>query len=92
MGSVGRVIIRGMDSLAKFIAAIVSVIVLAASLFVGAVVALVVLGFVAIGWAIFAFQLWRTRRRMRNAEAKSPSSTTVEGDYRVLHDSREDRE
>lgn len=81
-----------MDSLAKFIAAFVSIIVLAASLFVGAVVALVVLGFVAIGWAIFAFRLWRERRRMRNADATSSTATTVDGDYRVVHDSREDRD
>lgn len=92
MGVVGRVIIHGMDSLAKFIAAIVSVLVLAASLFVGAVVALVVLGFVAIGWAVFAFRLWQARRRVRNTEAASSTSTTVDGDYRVVHDSREDRE
>ncbi len=91
MGLVGRVIIHGMDSLAKFIAALVSVIVLAASLFVGAVVALVVLGFVAIGWAVFAFRMWQARRRVRSAEASS-SSTTVDGDYRVVHDSREEKD
>lgn len=81
-----------MDSLAKFIAALVSLIVLAASLFVGAVVALVVLGFVAIGWAVFAFRMWQARRRVRNAEEKNPSTTTVDGDYRVVHDSREEKD
>jgi antibiotic biosynthesis monooxygenase (ABM) superfamily enzyme len=81
-----------MDSLAKFIAAVISVIVLAASLFVGAVVALVVLGFVAIGWAVFAFRMWQARRRVRNAEVDASSSTTVDGDYRVVHDSREDKD
>ena len=81
-----------MDSLAKFIAALVSIVILVASLFVGAVVALVVLGFVAIGWAVFAFRMWQARRRVRNAEAHAASKTTIDGDYRVVHDSREDKD
>lgn len=81
-----------MDSLAKFIAALVSIIVLAASLFVGAIVALVVLGFLAIGWAVFAFRMWQARRRVRGTEAASPSTTTVDGDYRVVDDSRQERD
>ena len=78
-----------MHPIARFIAAILSVVVLATSLFVGAVVALVVLGLVAIGWLVFAFRMWRLRRATPPA---SSTSTTVEGDYRVVHDRREDRD
>ena len=84
-----------MHPIARFIAAIVSVVLLAASLFVGAVVALVMLGLVAVGWLVFAFRTWRLRHAAPNGQAppSGPSSnTTIEGDYRVVRDPREDRD
>ena len=84
-----------MHPIARFIAAIVSVVLLAASLFVGAVVALVMLGLVAVGWLVFAFRMWRLRRDAERGQGppSGPSSnTTIEGDYRVVRDPREDRD
>ena len=68
-----------------------SVVVLVISLFVGAVVALVALGFVAVGWAVFAFRTWQLKRQV-SRDRPDAGSTTIEGDYRVVDDSREDRD
>lgn len=77
-----------MNPLTRLFAALASVVVLVASLFIGAVVALVALGFVVLGWMAFIIRRWQLRR-----QGPPPGSTTIEGDYRVVHDTRdEDRQ
>lgn len=78
-----------MDVLSRILAAVVSVIVLIASFFVGAVVALVALGLVVIGWLAFAVRWWQLKRQQRKAAADRPD--TIEGEYRVVHKSEDER-
>lgn len=86
------------DLVTRLVAVVATALLLVASLFVGAFVALTLLGFVAIIWLVFAFRWWQAKRRWRSTERPNPTqpraepgSTTVEGDYRVVRNDREPR-
>lgn len=77
---------------ARIIAAIVSAIVLVASFFVGAVLAIIMIGAVALTWIAMAVRLWLARRRFRAAAAASDRRHgAIEGDYRVVDEGEEPR-
>jgi L-lactate permease len=78
-----------MEVLSRIIAAILSILVLIASFFVGAVVALVALGLIVIGWLAFAIRWWQLKRQARSSG--TTQSETIEGEYRVVHKHEDDR-
>jgi uncharacterized membrane-anchored protein len=78
-----------MEVLSRIIAAILSILVLIASFFVGAVVALVALGLVVIGWLAFAIRWWQLKRQANRTG--TTHSETIEGEYRVVHKHEDDR-
>ncbi len=81
-----------MDVISRIIAAILSVIVLIASFFVGAFVALVALGLVVISWFAFAIRWWRLRRQAEKRPRGGPGGNqTIEGEYRVVQRQEDDR-
>src|SRR5690606_19392539 len=63
------------NPLVRVVAAISAAVLLAASLFVGAFVFLIVLGIVAVLVLVFAIRFWRFRRQIRAAmeQARSPA-------------------
>lgn len=72
--------------LPRILAAIVGVLVLVASFFVGIVVFLVAVGVAVIGWCAMMFRMWRARRSAERTRGKSETGrTTVEGEYQVVH-------
>lgn len=80
------------DWLVRIVAALITAAVLIASFFIGAVVALALLGVAMIVWAVLAFRWWQFRRRWRQAQRDDGTgSTTIEGDYRVVHDREDER-
>lgn len=89
-----------LDLLVRGIAVVVTALVVVATFFVGAFVALVLLGVVAIVWLVFAIRWWQLKRQWRARRrdndrddgpgGPSGGSTTVDGDYRVV-DERRDR-
>lgn len=81
-----------MEVISRIVAAILSVIVLIASFFVGAFVALVALGLVVLGWFAFAIRWWRLRRQAEKRPRGGPGdSQTIEGEYRVVHKTEDER-
>lgn len=79
--------------LGRAVAAIVTLAVLVASFFVGAVVAVALIGLAVLSWTAFAIRWWWLKRRGRatmEEAARQRDSTTVEGDYSVIRE-RDDR-
>lgn len=89
-----------LEILVRIAAVVATALLLIASLFVGAFVALTLLGLIAIIWLVFAFRWWQVKRRWRREAGADgrradddTGATTVEGDYRVVDERRErDRE
>lgn len=89
-----------LEILVRIAAVVATALLLIASLFVGAFVALTLLGLIAIIWIVFAVRWWQLKRRWRRDAGDErkrtddgTGSTTVEGDYRVVDERRErDRE
>lgn len=72
--------------LPRILAAIVGIVVLVASFFVGIVVFLVAVGIAVIGWLAMMFRMWRVRRDAERTRGGSGTGrTTVEGEYQVVH-------
>lgn len=67
----------------RILAAVFTVIALAISFVVGLFAALVTIGLVVIGWMAFAFRYWQLKRAA--SKQSSADSTTIEGEYRVVH-------
>ncbi|MCA1798969.1 MAG: hypothetical protein LC632_05780 [Xanthomonadaceae bacterium] len=85
-----------LEVLVRIIAIVATALLLVASLFVGAFVALTLLGLIAIIWLVFAIRWWYIKRRWRREAGddgvrtdKEAGSTTVEGDFRVVDERRE---
>lgn len=74
--------------LTRILAALVGVIVLVASFFVGIVVFLVAVGIAVIGWLAMTFRIWRARRAAQHPDSsarQTPTRTVVDGEYQVVH-------
>lgn len=88
------------EILVRIVAVVATALLLVASLFVGAFVALTLLGLIAIIWLVFAVRWWQVKRRWRRdagdqgtRQGEDTGATTVDGDYRVVDERREhDRE
>jgi type VI protein secretion system component VasK len=73
--------------LPRILAAIVGVLVLVASFFVGVVVFLIAVGVAVLGWLAMMFRVWRARRaaqRTGDSERQSQTNTVVDGEYQVV--------
>jgi membrane protein implicated in regulation of membrane protease activity len=81
--------VRPFDWLVRIVAAVLTVAVLVASFFIGAVIALIAVGLAAVVWAVFAFRWWQLKRRYRRGVERAQQqqgNRTIDGDYRIVDD------